>query len=55
MYVYILHLTLKSQSRLATFQVLSRHMWLVAAVQDSPILEASNFYNLMPVIYRFRI
>lgn len=43
------------QLRPATFQVLNCHMWLVATVLDGAILEASNFYNLMPLIYRLRI
>lgn len=42
------------QLRPSTFQVLS-HAWLVAALLASAVLEASNFYNLISLIYGLRI
>lgn len=43
------------QFALDTFQALNSHMWLVATVLDGTMLEASNFYNVMPLICGLRL
>lgn len=55
--VRVLHLQILHfyQLKPGTFQVFNSHMWLVAAVLDDAILEASNFYNLMSLIRGLRI
>lgn len=54
LHLRILHFTL-NQLRPGTFQVLNSHAWLVAALLAGAVLEASNFYNLISLIYGLRI
>lgn len=40
--MYVVSTASKSQFRLATFQTLSRHMWLVASILDSAVLNQAS-------------
>lgn len=43
------------QLRPGTFQALNSHAWLVATLLGCAVPEASNFYNLISLIYGLRI